>query len=50
MEKYNERYSPIIKMISKIGNKNYPRKNYLQLLPDFLLKKAINILYSNKIV
>ena len=44
MEKYNEKYSAIIKMISKIGNKNYPGKNYLQLLPDFLLKKAINYL------
>ena len=44
MEKYFEKYSAIIKMITKIGNKNYPRKNYLQMFPDFLLKKAINYL------
>ena len=44
MEKFREKYSGIIKMISKIGNKNYPKKNYLQKIPDYLLKKAINYL------
>lgn len=44
MEKFSEKYSGIIKMISKIGNKNYPKKNYLQKIPDYLLKKAINYL------
>lgn len=44
MEKFSEKYSSIIKTISKIGNKNYPRQNYLQKLPDFLLKRAINYL------
>ena len=44
MEKFSEKYSSIIKIISKIGNKNYPRQNYLQKLPDFLLKRAINYL------
>ena len=44
IEKFSEKYSGIIKMISKIGNKDYPKKNYLQKMPDFLLKKAINYL------
>ena len=44
MEKFSEKYSSVIKTISKIGNKNYPRQNYLQKLPDFLLKRAINYL------
>ena len=44
MEKFREKYCGIIKMISKIGNKNYPKKNYLQKIPDYLLKKAINYL------
>ena len=44
IEKFSEKYSSIIKMISKIGNKNYPGKNYLQKLPDYLLKKSINYL------
>ena len=44
MEKFSEKYSGIIKMISTIGNKNYPKKNYLQKIPDYLLKKAINYL------
>ena len=44
IEKFSEKYSGVIKMISKIGNKDYPKKNYLQKMPDFLLKKAINYL------
>ena len=44
IEKFSEKYSGIIKMISKIGNKDYPKKSYLQKMPDFLLKKAINYL------
>ena len=44
VEKFCEKYSPMIKMISNIGNKNNPRKNYLQKLPDFLLKSIINYL------
>ena len=44
IEKFSEKYSWVIKMISKIGNKDYPKKNYLQKMPDFLLKKAINYL------
>ena len=44
VEAFSEKYSPMIKMILKIGNKNNPRKNYLQKLPDFLLKLMINYL------
>ena len=44
VEKFSEKYSGIIKMISKIGNKNYSKKNYLQKIPDYLLKRAINYL------
>ena len=44
IEKFSEKYSSIIKMISNIGNRNYPGKNYLQNIPDYLLKKAINYL------
>ena len=41
---FKEKYSNIIKMVIKIGSKDYPRKNYLQILPEFLIKKAINYL------
>ena len=41
---YSEKYYDVIKQITKIGNKDYPKKNYLQKLPDFLLKKMINFL------
>ena len=41
---YKEKYFDVIKLITKIGDKNYQKKNYLQLLPDFLLKKMINFL------
>lgn len=44
IEKFSEKYSSMIKMISNIGNKNNPRKNYLQKMPDYLLKKIINYL------
>ena len=41
---YSEKYYEVIKLITKIGNKDYSKKNYLQKLPDFLLKKMINFL------
>ena len=41
---YSDKYHDVIKLITKIGNKDYPKKNYLQKLPDFLLKKMINFL------
>ena len=41
---YSEKYFDVIKLITKIGDKNFPKKNYLQSLPDFLLKKMINFL------
>ena len=44
VNKFSEKYSSIIKMITKIGDKNNPRKNYLQNIPDYLLKKIINYL------
>ena len=44
IEQFSEKYSGIIKMILKIGNKNYPRKNFLQKIPDYLLRKTINYL------
>jgi hypothetical protein len=44
IKQFSEKYSIIIKMILKIGNKNYPRKNYLQKIPDYLLRKTINYL------
>jgi ankyrin repeat protein len=44
IKQFSEKYSEIIKMILKIGNKNYPRKNYLQKIPDYLLRKTINYL------
>ena len=42
IKQFKEKYSSIIKTILKIGNKGNPRKNYLQKLPDYLLKKTIN--------
>ena len=42
IEKFTNKYSSIIKMITKIGSKNNPRKNYLQKLPEYLLKKIIS--------
>ena len=44
IEKFSEKYSGIIQMISKIGNKNYSKKNHLQKIPDYLLKRVINYL------
>ena len=44
IRKFSEKYSPIIKMILKIGNKENPRKNYLQKIPDYLLRRTINYL------
>ena len=41
---YSEKYYDVVKKITKIGSKDYPKKNYLQKLPDFLLKKMINFL------
>ena len=41
---YSDKYHDVIKLITKIGNKDYPKKNYLQKLPSFLLKKMINFL------
>jgi ankyrin repeat protein len=41
---YSDKYHDVIKLITKICNKDYPKKNYLQKLPDFLLKKMINFL------
>ena len=41
---FKEKYSNMIKMVVKIGSKDYPRKNYLQKLPELLIKKAINYL------
>ena len=41
---YSEKYFDVIKLLTKIGDKNYNKKNYLQMLPDFLLKKMINFL------
>ena len=44
VRQFSEKYSPIIKMILNIGNKNNPRKNYLQKIPDYLLRRTINYL------
>ena len=44
VNKFSEKYTSIIKMITKIGDKNNPRKNYLQNIPEYLLKKIINYL------
>ena len=41
---YSEKYYDVIKKITNIGSKEYPKKNYLQKLPEFLLKKMINFL------
>ena len=41
---YSEKYFDVIKTITKIGSKDYSQKNYLQKLPDFLLRKMINFL------
>ena len=41
---YSEKYYDIVKKITNIGNKDYPQKNYLQTLPNFLLRKMINFL------
>ena len=44
IRQFSEKYSSIIKMILKIGNKENPRKNYLQKIPDYLLRRTINYL------
>ena len=44
IRQFSEKYSPIIKMILKIGSKDNPRKNYLQKIPDYLLRRTINYL------
>jgi len=44
IRQFSEKYSSIIKMILKIGNKDNPRKNYLQKIPDYLLRRTINYL------
>lgn len=44
VKQFSEKYSTIIKMILRVGNKNYPYKNYLQKMPDYLLRKTINYL------
>ena len=44
VRQFSEKYSPTIKMILNIGNKNNPRKNYLQKIPNYLLRRTINYL------
>ena len=44
IRQFSQKYSPIIKMILKIGSKDNPRKNYLQKIPDYLLRRTINYL------
>ena len=44
VKSFKDKYSGMIKMLLKIGSKEYPRKNYLQKLPELLIKKAINYL------
>ena len=44
IRQFSEKYSSIVKMILKIGNKENPRKNYLQKIPDYLLRRTINYL------
>ena len=41
---YNEKYFQIIKAITKIGDNDYPKRNYLQILPNFLLRQMITYL------
>ena len=41
---YNEKYFQIIKTITKIGDNDYPKRNYLQILPNFLLRQMITYL------
>ena len=41
---YSEKYFDVYKKITKIGSREYSQKNYLQKLPDFVLRKMINFL------
>ena len=41
---YKEKYFDLIKKITKIGSQDCPKKNYLQKLPNFALRKMITFL------